>query len=130
MINDKSNILPYSKRVFSDALEGVVLKTFCGQAPRSPFPSRYTLTAASGLSLSPNDMAYHHPIPKTLGLCYLCSTWNKDILVSIQRGFSSLVHMILHLVFITIAMVFFNFRYQIMEKFFAGHNRLLQGRNL
>ena len=33
MINDDSNVLPCSKRAFSDVREGMVLKTFSGDKP-------------------------------------------------------------------------------------------------
>ena len=108
MIRNECNVLPYpQKGVFRRSRGHSSKNVFLGQNPRLPFSSHFTLTVATGLSLSSNDMACHHPISKTFWLCYLCSTWNKHILVWIKRGFSSLVHMTLYLIFITTAMVFF-----------------------
>ena len=67
MIYCESNVLPYSKRAFSDVLEGVVLKMLLGNAHRPPFSSRCALTVPTGFSVSSNDMVWHAPIYKTLG---------------------------------------------------------------
>ena len=64
MINYVSNILPCSKRVFSDVPEGMVQETFSGGKPSDPL---FTLAVTTGLSPSSNDMACHAPISKTLG---------------------------------------------------------------
>ena len=62
MIHCESNVLPYSKRTFSDVLEGLVLKMLLGNANRPPFSSRFALTVPTGLSGSSNDMVWHAPI--------------------------------------------------------------------
>ena len=58
-MNHGNNVFPCFKRAFSDVLEGVVLKILLGQAPSSLFSSRSTLTIASHLSLSSNNMTWY-----------------------------------------------------------------------
>ena len=66
MINEESNTITFSKRVFSNILEGVVLKHLSGGSPQTPVFFRFTLIVVTGLSVSGNDMAWHVPISKTL----------------------------------------------------------------
>ena len=73
MINDESNVLSCSKRAFFHVLEGVVLKTFLGQAPISLLSSHFAFKVVTGLSFLCHPMIWPgmSPFPKHWG-CYLC----------------------------------------------------------
>ena len=64
MINDESNILPCSKRAFSNFLEGVVVKNVLGRNHQTSFSYFLVLAVATGLVVSSNYMAQHAPFPK------------------------------------------------------------------